>query len=71
MPVGWAVATAPDGRLFYVDHTTRTTHLELPEGLRVVGDPDKAPPVGDDPGTDGETEFVRAFAKFFAQFMHD
>ena len=41
------------GKDFYVDHHTRTTHWQLPPGLRVVGDPDKAPHVGDDTDTAG------------------
>jgi len=31
LPLGWEKRTAPDGRPYYVDHNTQTTHWELPQ----------------------------------------
>ena len=30
LPPGWEQRTAPDGRLYYVDHNTQSTHWQLP-----------------------------------------
>mmetsp|Transcript_20765 Transcript_20765/g.29851 ORF Transcript_20765/g.29851 Transcript_20765/m.29851 type:complete len:963 (-) Transcript_20765:164-3052(-) len=33
LPTGWEKRTAPDGRSYYVDHNTRSTHWTLPAGV--------------------------------------
>eukprot|EP01052_Picozoa_sp_SAG31_P034028 SAG31_NODE_3918_length_3751_cov_31.273001_1_plen_148_part_00 len=35
LPPGWEMKTAPDGRQYFVDHRTRTTHWSLPATLNV------------------------------------
>jgi E3 ubiquitin-protein ligase NEDD4 len=34
LPPGWAMSVTPSGRVFYVDHNTRTTSWEDPRKLR-------------------------------------
>lgn len=34
LPAGWEKKQAPDGRQYYVDHHTQTTHWTLPNGLQ-------------------------------------
>lgn len=33
LPPGWEQATTPEGQVYYIDHNTRTTHWELPQGV--------------------------------------
>lgn len=33
LPPGWELKYAPDGRAYYVDHATKTTHWTLPEHI--------------------------------------
>ena len=34
LPPGWQMAYTPEGQVYYVDHTTRTTHWTLPQSAQ-------------------------------------
>ena len=50
LPAGWEAQRAPDGRTYYIDHNTRSTHWELPPS---VGQANPGVPAKPQPGAAG------------------
>ncbi|KAK7221200.1 hypothetical protein V2G26_009203 [Clonostachys chloroleuca] len=53
LPRGWQSQTDENGRVYYIDHNTRTTHWDSPI---VAGAADAQPENGDEVGEDGKAE---------------